>query len=60
MDVLGKIFQVLTNLGGGSEIVPLLVLCIFLVAAGVGLGLGIMRLIRRPTAAPETGSDRSA
>jgi hypothetical protein len=59
-DLLGTIFQALTNLGGGSELVPLLVFCVFLVAAGLGLGLGVMRLLRRPGPSAEAEADGSA
>ena len=59
-DLLGTIFQALTKVGGGSELVPLLVFCLFLVAAGLGLGLGVMRLIRRPAPANEPDADQSA
>ncbi len=46
MELLGNIFQTLTKLGGGSELVPLLVFCLFLVAVGLGVGTGVMRLLR--------------
>ncbi len=59
IELLGTIFQALTKLGGGSELVPLLVFCVFLVAVGLGVGLGIMRLIRRPAAAEQPGADQS-
>lgn len=60
MDLLGSIFQALTKLGGGSELVPLLVFCVFLVVVGLALGLGVMRLIRRPGSSPEAEADNSA
>jgi cytochrome bd-type quinol oxidase subunit 1 len=53
MDVLGSIFQTLTKLGGGSELVPLIVFCVVLVLLGLALGLGIMRFIRRSPVEPE-------
>ncbi|MFW6157034.1 MAG: hypothetical protein ACOC7J_06925 [Armatimonadota bacterium] len=44
--ILGSIFQTLTRIGGGSELVPLLVFCVFVVLVGLGLGMGAMRLLR--------------
>ena len=44
--VLGWLFQTLTKLGGGSELVPLLVFCVFVVLVGLGLGVLGMRLVR--------------
>ncbi|MFO8081443.1 MAG: hypothetical protein R6V07_14235 [Armatimonadota bacterium] len=44
--ILGSIFQTLTRIGGGSELVPLIAFCLFLVLVGLGLGLGAMRLLR--------------
>jgi hypothetical protein len=46
MDLLGQIFRSLTELGGGSELVPLVVFCVVLVLIGLVLGLGAMRLLR--------------
>ncbi|MFW5867795.1 MAG: hypothetical protein ACOCX2_08270 [Armatimonadota bacterium] len=53
--ILGSIFQALTRIGGGSELAPLIVFCIFLVVVGLGLGLGTMRLLRKSP--PQTESD---
>lgn len=53
-DILGTIFQTLTKLGGGSELVPLLVFCVFVVLVGLGLGLGAMRLLRGKPSGAET------
>ncbi|MGI5818488.1 MAG: hypothetical protein ACOX9R_10390 [Armatimonadota bacterium] len=53
MDILGAIFQKLTQLGGGSEFLPLLLFCIVLVLLGLGLGIAVMRLIRRGSTDPE-------
>jgi len=47
MDILGAIFQKLTQLGGGSEFLPLLVFCVLLVLLGLAVGLAVMRLVRR-------------
>jgi len=55
--ILGSIFQALTKVGGGSEVVPLLAFCLFLVLVGLGLGLGTMRLIRKPRAQTEPDGD---
>jgi hypothetical protein len=44
--ILGSIFQTLTRIGGGSELVPLLAFCVFVVLVGLGLGMGAMRLFR--------------
>jgi len=52
-DILGTIFQALTKVGGGSELVPLIAFSLFVVLVGLGLGLGAMRLIRRPAAQSE-------
>ena len=46
-DLLGQAFGVLTRLGGGSELVPLLSFCVLLVLVGLGLGLAAMRLFGR-------------
>jgi len=56
-ETLGSIFQALTKLGGGSELVPLLVFCLVLVLLGLGLGLGAMRLIRPRDAHTEPEGD---
>ena len=58
MDLLGQVFRSLTQLGGGSELVPLVVFCLVLVLVGLGVGLGIMRLLRsKPAQSPATTSD---
>lgn len=57
-DILGAIFQTLTNLGGGSELVPLIVFCVVLVLLGLAVGVGVMRLLRRGSTEPEV--DQSA
>ena len=44
-DLLGAAFAWLVQWGGGSEFVPLLVFCVFLVLLGLGLGMGAMRLL---------------
>jgi hypothetical protein len=53
MDVLGSVFQALTKLGGGSELVPLIVFCVVVVLLGLALGLGAMRLLRRSSDSTE-------
>jgi hypothetical protein len=59
MDLLGLIFQKLTQLAGGSELLPLLVFCVLVVLLGLGVGMGAMRLIRGPRSAPEAGAEQS-
>lgn len=46
-ELLGQAFGALTRLGGGSELVPLVGFCVLVVLVGLGLGLGIMRLLGR-------------
>jgi len=59
MDLLGLIFQKLTQLAGGSELLPLLVFCVLVVLLGLGLGVAAMRLIRGPRSTPEAGVEQS-
>ena len=54
-DMLGVVFRALTQIGGGSELVPLVVFCVVLVILGLGIGLGTMRLIRSKS--PDTDVD---
>lgn len=46
-DVLGEAFRILMQLGGGSDILPLLAFCVVLILASLGIGLGVMRLLGR-------------
>ena len=59
MDLLGSIFQTLTKLGGGSELVPLLAFCVFLVVVGLALGLGAMRLLPLGQRKPDTEAEQT-
>ncbi len=59
IDVLGAAFQKLTQLGGGSELVPLLVFCVVLVLLGLGVGIGIMRALACLRSSPEPDSEDS-
>ena len=55
--ILGQVFRTLTNIGGGSELVPLIAFCLFLVLVGLGLGLGTMRLPRKSPPQTEPDAD---
>jgi len=59
MELIANIFQTLTKLGGGSELVPLLVFCLFLVAVGLGVGTGVMRLLRLVQHKPATEAEET-
>ena len=45
-DLLGEIFRALTELGGGSEMAPLIAFCVMLVLLGLGLGLIATKMLR--------------
>jgi hypothetical protein len=47
IDLLGAAFRKLTQVGGGSEVVPLIAFCVLVVLLGLGLGLAAMRLLNR-------------
>lgn len=59
MDLLGSIFRKLTELGGGSELVPLLTFCVFLVVLGLALGLAVTRLLRFGRPGSDVGAEQS-
>lgn len=58
-EMLGTAFQALARIGGGSEVVPLVVFCVVLVLLGLGIGLAAMRLLRKiPTSTePEPNTE---